>query len=305
MILDPTYSILTNVPQKQLFSGEECSFLIPTKQIHPINATILFWKDVSRSFIHISVIRDIDINSWKKSEYKSREVKTDRRKEKTKTHTYKHTNATNYSIHSSCSACPTVLSTYEECERNCKWCEWSSNQVVIILLSKSNTRGRQGSAHYQWCRQSGMIHQAQWSHSVHAKAPLSLLVTLYSYLTPLLYLIHSLHCLCRSLSPVTSHIHALSNPWTYSSVLARTNTHTRSYSHTHTLTHALPPSHTPSLPSSLTHKHNHIHTHTQRKATAQGLEALSMRGYILRYLQQYPELLDLVANDTVESTTSR
>ena len=30
-----------------------------------------------------------------------------------------------------------------------------------------------------------------------------------------------------------------------------------------------------------------------------------MRGYILRYLQQYPELLDLVANDTVESTATR
>ena len=44
---------------------------------------------------------------------------------------------------------------------------------------------------------------------------------------------------------------------------------------------------------------------TQRKATAEGLEALSMRGYIIRYLQQYPELLDLVANDTVESSSTR
>ena len=37
---------------------------------------------------------------------------------------------------------------------------------------------------------------------------------------------------------------------------------------------------------------------SQRKAVAQGLECLSMRGYILKYLQEYPELLDLVANDT-------
>ena len=44
---------------------------------------------------------------------------------------------------------------------------------------------------------------------------------------------------------------------------------------------------------------------TQRKATAEGLEALSMRGYIIRYLQQYPELLDLVANDAVESSSTR
>eukprot|EP00596_Hydrurales_sp_CCMP1899_P000286 CAMPEP_0119047596 /NCGR_PEP_ID=MMETSP1177-20130426/54054_1 /TAXON_ID=2985 /ORGANISM="Ochromonas sp, Strain CCMP1899" /LENGTH=969 /DNA_ID=CAMNT_0007022385 /DNA_START=511 /DNA_END=3419 /DNA_ORIENTATION=+ len=36
----------------------------------------------------------------------------------------------------------------------------------------------------------------------------------------------------------------------------------------------------------------------QRKAINEGIQCMSMRGYILKYLQDYPELLDLLANDS-------
>jgi exosome complex exonuclease DIS3/RRP44 len=42
----------------------------------------------------------------------------------------------------------------------------------------------------------------------------------------------------------------------------------------------------------------------QKKAIDQGLNSLSMRGYILKYLHKYPELLDLLANDSSAATSS-
>lgn len=65
-----------------------------------------------------------------------------------------------------------------------------------------------------------------------------------------------------------------------------------------------PTPHKITLPFTTPH-HTILHLPTQRKAVEQGLECLSMRGFIMKYLQAYPELLDLVANDTTSLTSTR
>jgi hypothetical protein len=91
--------------------------------------------------------------------------------------------------------------------------------------------------------------------------------------------------------------------------------HSITHTHVHRLLYNIPSSHKNHVPhttSQAQHTQLTLKTPvpvltvlTQRKAVDQGLECLSMRGYILKYLQAYPELLDLVANDTAAVGANR